>query len=339
MMRPPLLSAAAALGLAGAVLAPVASAQLLPAFGTDRAGTVGFQFLKLPSDARSVGMGGTGVTTANDASSLYWNPALAAQTTGTQITAGRVSYYDGDLLSTNFVGITRPAGPFTLGLSLQTLDSGSMDVTSETAPEGTGETFRFVDVGIGATVSQQLTDLFSYGLTARYVRESTAGLTTQSAAADLGIFYRIGSTGARMGVAIKNFGLDATPNGSLVREDPTADGGLVTESEFESITMPTTFLLGLSYDAYRRGDHAVVATAQLSRPNDNAEALGLAGEYSFRDVLMLRAATRFGAGEYAGSAGASLSVPFAGRHVALDYGFSRFDRLGNVHALGIRLGL
>ena len=116
-----------------------------------------------------------------------------------------------------------------------------------------------------------------------------------------------------------------------------ASGEVITESEFESITMPTTFLLGLSYDAYRRGDHSLVATAQLGRPNDNAESLGLAGEYAFRDILMLRAGTRFGAGEYAGSAGASLSVPVAGRRFDVDYGFSRFERLGNVHALGLRL--
>ena len=167
------------------------------------------------------------------------------------------------------------------------------------------------------------------------MRESTAGLNTQSVAADVGIFYRIGTTGARMGVAIKNFGLDATPEGTLLRE--AASGEVITESEFESITMPTTFLLGLSYDAYRRGDHALVATAQLARPNDNAESLGLAGEYAFRDLLMLRAGTRFGAGEYAGSAGASLSVPVAGRRFDVDYGFSRFERLGNVHALGLRL--
>lgn len=324
-----------ALGLVASLSATTASAQLLPAFGTDRAGTVGFQFLKLPSDARSVGMGGAGVTTATDASSLYWNPALAAQGSGTNLAAGHVSYYDEGLLSTNFVGVTHPVGSFTVGLSLQTMDSGAMDVTTETQPDGTGETFRFVDVGLGATVAQQLTDLFSYGLTARYVRESTAGIAAQSVAADIGIFYRVGSTGARMGVAIKNFGLDATPSGEIERE--LSDGSTVTETEFASITMPTTFLLGLSYDAFRRGDHALVTTAELSRPNDNAEALGLAAEYSFRDVMTLRAGTRFGAGEYVGSAGASLALPVAGRRFGVDYGFSRFERLGNVHAIGLRL--
>jgi hypothetical protein len=321
------------------VLAPMARAQVLPAFGTDRAGTVGFQFLKLPSDARAIGMGNAGVTTADDASALYWNPALAAQAPGTRVAAGRVAYYDGPLFTTNFAGVTTPLGGFTLGLSLQTLDSGPMDVTTEFDPDGTGEQFRFVDVAAGATVSQALTDLFSYGVTARYVRESVAGLTTQSAAADVGIFYRIGTTGARMGVAIKNFGLDASPQGTLIADDPNAEEGTRTETAFASITMPTTFLLGLSYDAYRRGDHAAVVSAQLARPNDNAESLGLSVEYTFRGLLTLRGGTRFGAGDYAGSAGGSLNVPLLGRQASVDYGFARYGTLGNVHALGLRFGL
>lgn len=333
-MRRPALFALALL-----LLAPAMHAQLLPAFGTDRAGTVGFQFLKLPSDARALGMGNAGVTTANDASALFWNPALAAQAPGVQVAAGRAAYYEGPLFTTNFAGATTPLAGFTVGLSLQTLDSGPMNVTTEFDPDGTGETFRFVDVAVGATVAQQLTDLFSYGVTARYVRESTAEVVTQSAAADVGIFYRIGQTGARMGVAIKNFGLDASPSGTITVDDPTAEGGVRTETEFESITMPTTFLLGLSYDAYRRGDHAVVVTAQLARPNDNAESLGLSAEYSFGRVLTLRGGTRFGAEDYTGSAGGSLHVPLMGRRTSIDYGFARYGTLGNVHALGLRFGM
>ncbi len=124
MRRPALLA------LAALVLAPATHAQLLPAFGTDRGGTVGFQFLKLPSDARALGMGNAGVTSATDASALYWNPALAAQASGVQVAAGRANYYDGPLFTTNFAGVTAPVGGVTVGLSLQTLDSGPMDVTT-----------------------------------------------------------------------------------------------------------------------------------------------------------------------------------------------------------------
>ena len=67
--------------LAVCLLVPLlpARAQILPAFGNDRKGTAGFQFLKIPVDARAAAMGETVVANAFDASALFWNPALAAQ--------------------------------------------------------------------------------------------------------------------------------------------------------------------------------------------------------------------------------------------------------------------
>ncbi len=56
-------------------------------------------------------------------------------------------------------------------------------------------------------------------------------------------------------------------------------------------------------------------------------------------MLSLRGGTRFGAGDYAGSAGGSLHLPLMGRRASIDYGFSRYSLLGNVHALGLRFGM
>ncbi len=322
--------------LAGA-LTP-ASAQVLPSFGSDRAGTVGFQFLKIPTDARSIALGEAVATHADDANALFWNPALAAVGGGYQLSASRASYYDGTLFTTNQVAATAPLGAFTIGLSLQTLDSGEMDVTTEFDPTGTGEQFRFLDMAAGLTVSQRLTDLFAYGVTVKAVHESVADVSTTTAALDLGIHYRIGTTGAAMGVAIRHFGLDGTPSGSITRTDPGAPGGTVTESDFETITLPTTFLLGLSYELWRdRPGQALTLSTQLYRPNDNAESLGLGAEYTFNDLLVLRGGYRLGVEEYVASVGGGLRVAALGAQTRIDYGFTRLERLGNVHAFGLNL--
>src|SRR5690606_10821853 len=127
----------------------------------------------------------------------------------------------------------------------------------------------------GLTVSQALTDLFSYGVTAKYVRESTYDLITQTALVDLGVFYRVGDTGAKLGVAIRNFGLgNASPSGEVGVLDP--DGGTTTLEDSEQITPPTTFLLGVAYDLLRDSDqHALTLAGQLTNPNDNAERFNL----------------------------------------------------------------
>ncbi len=315
-------------------------AQILPTFGGDRAGTSGFQFLKIPVDARSAAMGETVVANANDASALFWNPALAAQTTRLQLGANHTSYFTD--INIEFLAATfrLPASNITLGASIQTLDAGDMDVTTEFQPFGTGETFGFRDLAAGLTFAQSLTDLFSYGVTAKYVRESTAGLSTTTLVFDIGIFYLIGKTGAQMGVAVRNFGLDASPSGEIERVT-IGSGGIVTESDFESMTPPTTFLLGFTYELLRSSEASrLVLAAQLNNPNDNVENWNLGVEYIWNEVLMLRTGYRFGIEEYnVPSFGAGINIPYAGPDLRFDYGFSRLSRLGTVHRVGLNISL
>ena len=328
------------MGLIALLAAPV-QAQILPSFGRDRAGTSGFQFLKIPVDARAAAMSGTVVANAFDASALFWNPALAAQQDGLQAGLSHTAYYAD--VTVDYAALAYPVRAIgvTLGLSLQTLNSGEMDVTTEFAPFGTGETFRFVDVAAGLTVSQTLTDLFSYGITAKYVRESVAGLTTNSVVFDFGVFYRIGTTGAQLGVAIRNFGLDGTPSGELERTILDTDEPRI-EDDFESFTPPTTFSMGLTYHLFRNSErNAMLISGQLTNPNDNAESLNLGLEYTWNKLLILRGGYRFGVDEFsAPSLGAGLMLPnLGGLEARFDYGFSTLDRLGTVHRVGLNLGL
>lgn len=319
-----------------------ARAQVLPSFGDDRAGTAGFKFLNIAPDARGAALGETVAATGADAASLFWNPALAAQAAparGDLVVGGAHTQYHADI-ALNYLGAIYHWRGFAFGLSLYALDAGEMEVTTETQPFGTGETFGFVDVAAGLTVSQALTDLFSYGVTAKYVRESTYDLVTQTALVDLGVFYRVGDTGAKLGVAIRNFGLgNASPSGEVGVLDP--DGGTTTLEDFEQITPPTTFLLGVAYDLLRDSDqHALTLAGQLTNPNDNAERFNLAAEYTWSDLLVLRAGYQFGADEMTvPSLGFGLFVPGLGPRLRLDYGFSRRDVLGSVHRFGLDLTL
>ena len=314
-----------------------ARAQVLPAFGEDRAGTSGFQFLKVPVDPRGAALGGTVVATADDASALFWNPALAARGGRTEVGLATTAYF-ADVALHYAAGFSR-VGPVTLGVSLQALDSGEMPVTTEfSGPAGTGETFRLVDVAAGLTVAQALTDLFSYGVTAKYVREGAAGVSTQAGLLDLGVAYRVGETGVQLGVAIRNFGFKTDPSGAI---DRTTLGGSVTETAFDGIEPPTTFLLGASYRPFRNlGVHDLVLSGQLTNPNDNAERFNVGAEYTWNDLLVLRAGYQFGLEEASlPSVGAGLRVPGIGPALRVDYAYSQLDRLGAVHRIGLNLRL
>lgn len=321
-----------------------AAAQVLPAFGEDRSGTSGFQFLKVPVDPRGSALSGTVVATADDASALYWNPALAARN-GTQVGLSTARYVADVALhyAAAFTEINTPIGPTTVGFSLQALDSGEMDVTTEfSGPDGTGETFRLVDIALGLTVAQSLTDLFSYGVTGKYVRESVADVVSQAGLLDLGVAYRVGDTGVRLGVSIRNFGFKVSPGGEISR---IGLDGEVVEENFAGIDPPTTFLLGVSYEPLRAfdmagGPHDLTISGQLTNPNDNAERFNLGAEYIWNETLALRAGYEFGLEEAsAPSFGAGVVVPGLGPQLRVDYGFNRFDRLGNIHRIGLNLKL
>ena len=196
------------LGLLLAALAAsgAASAQILPAYGEDRAGTAGFQFLELAVDPRGAALGGTAVATTRNAAALFWNPALSSRGGATQVMGAHLAYAAD--VSLNFAAVTQQVGAYTVGAHVQTLDSGEMDVTTEfSGPAGTGQTFRYLGVAAGLSVSQALTDLFSYGVTAKVAREASADVAMTVPLLDLGVHYRVGDTGAQIGVAIRNFGL------------------------------------------------------------------------------------------------------------------------------------
>lgn len=285
-------------------------------------------------------MGETVAANAFDASALFWNPALAAQAPGTQVGFSRAAYYAD--VAVSYAAAYHSIGRFTVGGSLHALDSGDTNVTTEFQPHGTGEMFSLIDLGIGLTVAQELTDLFSYGITAKYVRESVAGIVAETAVFDLGVFYRVGDTGAQMAVAIRNFGLDSTPKGELERI-AIGSNSPVVEDDFEAITPPTTFLFGITYEFLQRTPrNRLIVSGQLNNPNDNAENFNVGAEYVWNDILMLRAGYRIGLEEYSvPSLGAGFAVPGLGDAfgVRFDYGFTHLDRLGTVHRVGANLEL
>ena len=317
-----------------------ANGQLLPSLGGDRAGTSGFQFLKIPIDARSAALGQSVVANVADVSALFWNPALAAELESTHIGLSHVEYFSG--VNLNFAGISYhiPNSTLTFGLSLQTLASGTMDVTTEFQPFGTGETFSLFDMAVGLTIAQSLTDLFSYGITAKYVQETAAGVTQNTGVLDIGISYRVGTTGAQMAVAVRNFGLDSFTSGDISRE-VIADPAIIAENDFESVTPPTTFFLGLSYMAFQdNAMNELLVSAQLNNPNDNVENWNFGAEYTWNKLLVLRTGYRFGIEEFTvPSFGVGLILPYLGPELRFDYGFSQLERLGQLHHVSLMVNL
>lgn len=310
----------------------VKSQSLLPSFGDARSGTSGFQFIKISVDPRSAGMGLSNVADAKDASSLYWNPALAAQAPKSELMISHTEYFAD--ISMEYIGYIQRYKSFTFGGSLQYLNSGEMEETTEFEQMGTGRTFSTVHLSAGLTASHRITELFSYGLTLKYLTERLEEVQVNTAAVDFGFFYRVGETGLRFSVGLNNFGLDATPTGETVHQ--TTEGEVV-EDEFEDTPLPTRFIIATAFDAYENENLKLIVTGQITNPSDNAEKFSIGSELQFLDQFFVRTGYQFGYKEVAlPSFGAGVKLPFAGKNIKADYSFSSFERLGALHRLGLR---
>ena len=313
-----------------------ATAQLIPNLGSSRSGTSGFQFLKINPDARSAALGGANVADAADGSALYLNPALAAQMPDNQIYVGHTQYFAD--ISLNYASYVHRYKGMAFGGSLMYLDSGEMDETTAFAPTGTGLTFRTVHLAAGLSFAQQLTNLFSYGITTKYLNERIENVESESVVFDVGFFYRVGDTGLQFAVGLNNFGLDATPGGETIRQDLE---GEQRETDFEDISPPTTFRIGASYDTYTTQDFNLITFAQITNPSDNAERFSLGSELEYLEQFFVRAGYEFGVDEaLLPSFGAGFKFPIStGYRLGIDYGFSTRDRLGSLHRFALKFDL
>ena len=308
---------------------------VFPSLGGSRSGTSGFQFLKINVDARSSALASSNVADAMDGSALYLNPALAAQMDNSQVYLSHTAYFAD--ISHNFASYIHKRGGLAFGGSLMYLDSGEMEETNEFNPFGTGRTFRTIHMAAGLSFAQELSELFSYGISAKYAEEKIEEVQLRSAVFDVGFFYRVGETGLRFSVGLNNFGFDASPNGETTRQ---TQSGPVTEDEFEDVSPPSLFLIGAAYDAYESENLKVLLTGQVTNPSDNAERFSLGSELTYLDQFFLRAGYEFGVDEAKlPNAGVGFYFPVMDNEIAIDYGFSPRERLGSIHRFTLKFNL
>jgi len=223
-----------------------------------------------------------------------------------------------------------------IGGSLVFLNTGQMAVTTEFHPFGTGQTYRATDLAAGLTYAQILTDNFSFGLTAKYVRESILDINSNSFVVDFGFQYEVGKANTRFAVGVANFGFNTQPKGQVAVPQLT---GTDTITDFEEIAVPAVFRLGIAWDAIKRQQHHLTLAGQLNHPTDNNETYSLGTEYTWKKLLAARLGYEFAADERGAPAfGFGIRYQRSFGIVRLDYGFVHKARLGMVHRFSLAVG-
>lgn len=271
--------------------APVALAQ-------DKVGTTAAPFLGIGVGARATAMGSAQAAIAEGPSALFWNPSAITQMTTSGVEFSHLDWLlDSRLQYMGFVLNLGRGGH--LGLSVTAFNYGEIEVTTIGSPEGTGERFTPVDMSVGLSYARALTDKFSIGGTAKFIRQKIWNETASGAALDIGVTYLTDFRNLRIGMSMTNFGGDMQLAGKDLRQaidiNTQIQGNndrLPANLEVSSWSLPLIFRVGVAMDAFQNDQQRFTVSADALAPKDNSQSANVGGEYAFREFLFIRGGYR-----------------------------------------------
>ena len=288
----------------------------------EKVGTFDGQFLKIGVGARAAGMGNAFVAVADDASAVFWNAAGLARLDGQSTELmGNVATWPADMqfyqgaLAFHIKGL-----PGTVAVHARSMTMDEEPERTAFRPEGTGLFFDAGYSAFGLTYARSLTDKFSLGVTANLVQLGLAELSEQTITFDIGTLYDVGTLGMKIGMVIQSI------------------GGQVEFIEKES-RVPTVFRVGTSFEAIKNEQHALLGSFEFSHPPDNSERANVGVEYGFRDYLFARAGynINYDVEGFAAGLGVHFPVSTLSTKANVDYAFTDWSDLGQVHRVSLRL--
>ena len=308
-----------------------------------KTGTTAAPMLKIGVGPRAIGMGGAFTATANDVTAIYWNPAGIGTMMGSEAFFNHVSWFAD--ISYDYAAFSSRLGDFwTMGAFVSSLTMDEMQVRTVEQPEGTGELFKVSGLVIGLSYGRSLTDNFSIGFNAKYIREQIWNSSAVGFALDVGTIYRIPVLNElRLGESIANFGtkmkMEGRDNLEIMQVGGTEGNLINTYVELEEFALPLLFRVGVAVDAVKSEDNRLTAAVDAVHPSDNTEYLNTGLEYTWRETLFLRAGWKSlfeRDTEQGWTLGGGLRYRITGTlHVKVDYAYEDFGRLKNVQYLSV----
>jgi hypothetical protein len=261
--------------------------------GLDRIGTAGAQELRIPVGAASIAIAGSAVALGDGLGNIYYNPAsLAAVDTP----EGMVSYstYLADSKVNYGAVSTRMGSAGNVAFSAKVLNIGDIVVTTEAAPEGTGEILNPTYSVFGLSYGRRMTDRVALGVTANYISEKIAQTSATGFAADFGVQYDTGWRGVRFGFAMKNVGPNMHFSGpdfeqriTLPGDDPSAQPHVV-QLESTDFELPSYLQIGVSYDVGVAEKQHATLYGTFQGNNFSTDEYRLGAEYLLGEHIALR---------------------------------------------------
>ncbi len=310
-------------------------------------GTAGAKFLSIGVGSKAIAMSDAFVAVANDVSALYWNPAGISFLSKNMIMLNHTDWV-ADINHDYFGAAFNIGGQNHIGISFTFLGMPDQEVYTVQSPEGTGLKYGASSFALGFSFARSLTERFSLGITAKYIKEQIWEAQASNIGFDLGILYNVGVEDLRIGMAVLNLGPTMQFSGKSLesRVDP-ADWPLSKEPlgfelQSQEYNLPLHFSLGLSKKIDITDNSKTIVAISLNNGNDTGESYSVGFDYIWNDIG-LRAGYRSGyedVGDVAGlSFGAGYKLNVGNSFLAVvDYSYYNLGILESVNRFSIQFG-
>ncbi len=285
--------------------------------------TAGFTFLEIPATARTAALGEASLALSDvNSAGVFSNPGALGFSDITHSFSASYSPWFADIK--NYATSYAYKSDFgVVGVGLVMLDYGTMPRTVVASGQKVYDvigTFDANSLALGITYSKMLTDHFSFGVTVKYAQERIDVYKASNVLFDGGMLYYTGLGSLRIAASIQNFGVNAK----------------FINDEFK---MPSILRLGIATEVLGSftSEYRVTLMAEALHPNDADERINVGGEFSWRNIVTLRAGYKFFYDEESYSFGVGLN-PQLSTPVDFDFSFSDYGRLGNISRFTLQLG-
>lgn len=280
----------------------------------DDIGTSTMQFLKIGLNPRALAMGEAYTAVADDASSIYWNPAGLTRLKHVQLETGYDMLLESIKYGHLFCGIPLPEG-YAVGLGVSHLMQPSLSKFDEFGnPLGS---VKPQDTAGFLSISKQ-EHLLAVGVTVKYVSSRVGSAFAHAVAGDIGLILSF----AHVDIAVAGQHI----------------GGKI-KFEKESEPLPQTIRSGIA--VYFDEKRNIIFASDVIMPNDNQTIYTGGMEATFDLSEDRKAAIRFGyntrAQDIDGTIRISAGFGFSFKQYTCNYAWIPYGDLGTSHRISFTL--
>jgi len=263
--------------------------------GQNNVATTSAAFLEIGAGARSLAMGGAYVSVADDAASLYWNPAGIVNLGTPQLQ----TYYAPWLVDTQFyygTSVVPMGGLGSLGFSYTaiTMDEMMVRTVENPEPDEYGQKFDAGNLALGVAYAKKLTDRFSFGFQTKFIQENIWQMQAKGIAIDIGTLFKTRSN-INIGMSVSNFGGKLGMEGINTLIDHDVDETIYGNNDringyldVVDWPLPLLFRFGISKEFSFADSYQLLIATDAIHPNNNPEYLNVGAELTINNFLFFR---------------------------------------------------